>query len=266
MLLEFQSTIDRRMALRMTDYTLRILRGLDASDLGPRGEYPPILPIVVYNGERRWNAATDIGDLFAPVSDELLGYLPRQRYLVIDLQALDPSRLPSENVLAMLAKFEQAGTPERLAELVASLSEWLERTGDAVLASRLRVWVRLVLARQFGAAEGSELGRRIRNEEEADMTLMERARKWGEERNREWLARGIEQGRQEGIERGRQEWGRETVRRLVDRRFGTQASEHIAPFLAGVSNADRLVGIAAEVFECESVDELVDRIQRRVSA
>ena len=281
-LLEFQSTIDRRMALRMTDYTLRILRGLDPSDLGPRGEYPPILPIVVYNGERRWNAATDIGDLFAPVSDELLGYLPRQRYLVIDLQALDPSRLPSENVLAMLAKFEQAGTPERLAELVASLSEWLERTGDAVLASRLRVWVRLVLARQFGAAEGSELGRRIRNEEEADMTLMERARKWGEERNREWLARGIEQGRQEGIERGRQEGiergrqegiergrqegERELVRRLVARRFGTGASEHIAPILAGVPDADRLAAIAAEVFECESVDELVDRIQRRVSA
>ena len=156
----------------------------------------------------------------------------------------------------MLAKFEQAGTPERLAELVASLSEWLERTGDAVLASRLRVWVRLVLARQFGAAEGTKLKRRIRNEEEADMTLMERARKWGEERNREWLARGIEQGRQE--------WGRETVRRLVDRRFGTQASEHIAPILAGVPDADRLAEVAAEVFECDSVDELVDRIRGQV--
>ena len=112
------------------------------------------------------------------------------------------------------------------------------------------------------------------------MTLMERARKWGEERNREWLARGIEQGRQEGIERGRQEGiergrqegiergrqegERELVRRLVDRRFGTQASEHIAPILAGISDADRLAGIAAEVFECESVDELVDRIREQV--
>ena len=127
-----------------------------------------------------------------------------------------------------------------------------------MLASRLRVWVRLVLARQVGAAEGSELGRRIRNEEEADMTLMERARKWGEERNREWLARGIEQGRQEGE--------RELVRRLVARRFGTGASEHIAPVLAGISDVDRLAAIAAEVFECESVDELVDRIRGQVSA
>ena len=120
--------------------------------------------------------------------------------------------------------------------------------------------------RQFGAAEGSELGRRIRNEEEADMTLMERARKWGEERNREWLARGIEQGRQEGIERGRQEGERELVRRLAARRFGTGASEHIAPILAGVPDADRLAEVAAEVFECDSVDELVDRIRGQVSS
>ena len=251
-LLEFQSTIDRRMALRMTDYTVRILRGLDASALGPAGEYPPILPIVVYNGERRWNAATDIGDLFPPVAKELLGYLPRHRYLVIDLQALDPSRLPLDNVLAIIAKFEQASSPERLAELVTALPGWLEGTGETELASRFRVWVTLVLARRFGVA-GRELERRIRNEEEADMTLMERARKWGEEREREWLAKG----RQEGIERGR----RELVRRLVARRFGRGAGENIAPILAGISDADRLAEVAADVFECGSVDELVDRFR-----
>ena len=67
-LLEFQSTVDRRMALRMTDYTTTIWMRLDKEDLGPRGEYPFVLPIVIYNKERRWTAATDIGDLFGPVA------------------------------------------------------------------------------------------------------------------------------------------------------------------------------------------------------
>lgn len=59
-LLEFQSTVDRRMALRMMDYTVRILRGLDKDDLGPAGVHPPVLPVVIYNGERRWTAATNV--------------------------------------------------------------------------------------------------------------------------------------------------------------------------------------------------------------
>jgi len=43
----YKSTVDRRMALRMMDYAVRILRGLDKEDLGPAGVHPPILPVVI---------------------------------------------------------------------------------------------------------------------------------------------------------------------------------------------------------------------------
>lgn len=52
-LLEFQSTIDRRMARRMLDYTLRILDGLGDHELGPGGTYPPVIPVVQTAGQRR---------------------------------------------------------------------------------------------------------------------------------------------------------------------------------------------------------------------
>ena len=44
-LLEFQSTIDHDMALRMLDYTVRVLQGLGRDDRGPGGKYPPLLPV-----------------------------------------------------------------------------------------------------------------------------------------------------------------------------------------------------------------------------
>ena len=53
-LLEFQSNVDPRMALRMMEYTAGIWKGLEKEELGSgRRNTPFVLPIVIYNGERR---------------------------------------------------------------------------------------------------------------------------------------------------------------------------------------------------------------------
>ena len=252
-LLEFQSTVDRRMALRMTDYTVRILRALDREDLGPGAELPPLLPVVVYNGKRRWTAPTDVRGLFARVPRELLGYLPRHRYLLIEIRALDPARLPPDNVLAVIARFERADSSGRVEELAGSVAGRLEQLGDPRLVELFGAWIALVLAQRFGAAgRRMELG--IGKEEEAQMTtLIERARQWGKERDQLWLERGREQGREQGHLMGEHA----LVLRMVTRRFGPGADDELAPVLAEVSDPDRIAAIAAKVFECETAEELV---------
>ena len=135
-LLEFQSTIDRRMAMRMLNYTMRILEGLGEDELGPGGAYPPILPVVIYNGERLWSAATNLRDLFAPVPEQLLGYLPRHRYLLIDLRALDPS--------PALRTWNREEGP------MSTLAERVKKWGDELNQQ----WL------QKGIEQGIELGRR----------------------------------------------------------------------------------------------------------
>ena len=65
--------------------------------------------------------------------------------------------------------------------------------------------ITLVQAQRVGSA-GRTLEIKIRNGEEGTMTtLIERARKWGEELNQQWREKGIERGRREGVERGRLE-------------------------------------------------------------
>lgn len=108
------------MALRMMEYTAAIWKRLEPDDLGPGGEYPVVLPVVIYNGGRRWTAATDVGDLLARVPDELLGHLPRHRYLLIEIQAQDPAKLPPDNVLAMIRKEEEA----RMTTLIERARQW----------------------------------------------------------------------------------------------------------------------------------------------
>ena len=66
--LEFQSTDDTRMALRNLEYTALLYRELDRRDeLGPPGRWPPVLPIVLYNGDAPWTGALEMRDLIAAV-------------------------------------------------------------------------------------------------------------------------------------------------------------------------------------------------------
>lgn len=258
-LLEFQSTIDRRMALRMMDYAVRVLQGLDSDDLGPARELPLILPMVVYNGERRWNAATDIRDLFTPAPGRLVGYVPRHRYLLIELQTLDASVLPPDNALSMIARLEQARSTEQLEELLASLADWL---GEPALMKPFGIWIKQVIAGRFPALRHQL---EVEDQKRGGMqvaTLLERVQEWGEEERRQWLKQGIERG----IERGRIDGERDLVRRLVSRRYGPEAADQLVPVLEELSDPDRIAAVADAVIECETAEELIARAREVAGA
>ena len=247
----------------MLDYTVRVLQGLSKAERGPDGEYPPLLPIVIYNGKRHWTAATDTRDLFAPMAEDLLGYLPRHRYLLLDLRALDPSMLPPENVVSLVAMLEQARSQGQLEALGASMADWLLRVGETRLLDAFEAWITQVLAERTNSA-GTSLELRTRNEEGGPMsTLAERVRKWGDELNQEWLEKGIQRGLEQGIQEGRQEGRKEAERELLcqlaARRFGHGTAEQLIPFLEDLSNRGRIAAVANGIVECETGEELIAR-------
>jgi len=72
LLLEFQSSVDRFMALRIMVYTALLHQDLiRRGELGTDRRLPPVLPVVLYNGERRWRAPTELRPLIQPPPDGL---------------------------------------------------------------------------------------------------------------------------------------------------------------------------------------------------
>ena len=211
-LLEFQSTVDSRMALRMLDYT--------------------------------------------PVPREFVGYLPRHRYLLIDLKALDPAVLPVENVVSLVAMLEQADSQARLEDLGASLADWLRRVGETEVLDSFEAWVTQVVERT--GPQGT-LDLDFTTEEDGGMSssLAERVRKWGDELNQQWLEKGIEQERRAALERERA-----LVLRLVVRRFGSETADRLTPMVATLSDPERITAMAEAVIECETPEEFLARAAR----
>jgi predicted transposase YdaD len=72
LLLEFQSTIDVYMPVRILTYVGLLYQDLiRTKQLPSSGKLPPVLPVVLYNGKRRWNASIEMSDLIQQVSGGL---------------------------------------------------------------------------------------------------------------------------------------------------------------------------------------------------
>lgn len=94
-LLELQSTVDQQMSWRLLQYMVELWRSIQGeSDPQERRRktfrLPAIIPIVVYNGTRRWSAATQFKDYLA--NSELFGDAVLSfQYHVFDLKRWTPA-------------------------------------------------------------------------------------------------------------------------------------------------------------------------------
>ena len=95
-LLEMQSSVDRFMAVRLMTYIGLLYQDLiKAKQLSDTGKVPAVLPVVLYNGGKRWQAATTLGETAEAPPPGLEPFQPDLRFLL-----LDEGRYRSEELLA----------------------------------------------------------------------------------------------------------------------------------------------------------------------
>lgn len=227
LLLEFQSEPDRWMALRLLVYVGLLLQDLAKElDLEPADRLPPVLPLVLYNGTRPWNAAQSIEQLLAPVPG-LERYQPRFEYLLVDEGSYTTEELASlRNLAAALFRLEQSRGPEEVEEVVSALAEWLSEESQQPLRRHFLTWLSRVLlpGKLRGAAvpHVDDLG-------EFRTMLEERVQDWAGEWERHGIEKGIEKGIQKGIEKGIEKGRRQgevhLLLRQIERRFGPPSQE-----------------------------------------
>ena len=123
LLLEFQSTVDHFMAVRIMGYLALLYQDLiRAEKLGVQDCLPPVLPLVLYNGERRWNAPVNLEALIYPAPLELEKYRPKLSYLLLDEGRIAVQDLSGiKNLVAALFQLETSRSDEDLRVVVRNL-------------------------------------------------------------------------------------------------------------------------------------------------
>ena len=127
-LLEFQSTVDRTMAVRVLAYTALLYQDLLRTTAEP---LPPVLPIVLHHGPGRWTATVDVAGLAAPCGAFLAPYQPAQRYFLLDVGGYTDAPLPhGRNLMAALIRLERSRSRADVDAVLGALDEWLSESGN----------------------------------------------------------------------------------------------------------------------------------------
>lgn len=258
LLLEFQSTVEPAMAVRVMTYTSLLYEKLiDDGVLREHGKLPPVLPIVIYNGAQRWTAAEDVAAMVAFGGEALAAYQPSLRYYLLDEGRAGGDDLPRRNLVSALIALETNRKREQAPVLLAALIELLRELGDTELTRVFQEWVEQVLVPR--RLRGTSLEPLPRLEEVRTM-LAEQVHEW----TAEWVAEGREQGLKEGIERGI-ERGRTEERgllcRLAARKFDAETASQLSALLDRFSDPERLAQVGDWIIECETAADLLDRVQ-----
>ena len=213
-LLEFQSSVDRTMPIRLMHYVACFYDHLLKNGTITAGEgLPPIMPIVLYNGAERWTAQQDIYDMVQPTPPVFLqAYQPHLRYYLIDEARYTKEELGQRQTpLSGVFGVENAGESwEGLQQAVDRIVAIIQADPNKGRIDRIVTrWLKRHLQRLDAHVELAQLNSLVEEKEMLAENLENLVR-------REW---------QQGMQQGRQEGEAAIVLRLVARKFGVEVAE-----------------------------------------
>jgi len=169
LLLEFQSAPDPWMALRMRVYSALLYQDLIKRHELPAASYlPPILPVVLYSGQKPWRAARNMVELTMPGLNDAMPMAAVDEYLLLDIpRLLSCGQDRSMQPLALLLGLRYLPTSRLASGALGIIGQWLRELKSEELRRTVHAWIQSSLP---GALTGSKLNLDV--EEDREMLIM----------------------------------------------------------------------------------------------
>jgi len=243
LLLEFQSSPDKMMALRMLTYHCLLYQNLlKEKPKWFKDHLPPVLPLVIYNGKERWSAKTSMRELFSPYERAvILSRQPDFEYYLIDIARLELSAEVKSSITALLFALEQAKGAKELQALIPSLITLIHSVGSSLLDQDLTAWIIELLKAHEAPVQDFVL----HSLDEVQGMLAENMGLWFADAKKAGLEEGRQEGRQDGLI--------EALNVILTTKFGEDPKR--APRLQAL-NIEQLQHALAMTANAQSEDEV----------
>jgi predicted transposase/invertase (TIGR01784 family) len=237
-LFEHKSSPDAYVAFQLLRYSTRIWEKVTEKKL------PPIIPLVLYHGSRRWNVSRNFSDLIAD-SDEFFEFVPKFAYELCDLSALSETEIKGEAMLQLgltaMRHIFSHNLNRKLPEILDIMSKSEEQGAIEFLGTVLRY---ITSASDKVTTEDLREALTGTFPERKNEIMMTLAREW------------IEEGRQEG----RQEGELAVTLRILRRRFSDLDVGTVNRIQ--LLSAEKLENLGYMLFDFKSVADLNNWLKR----
>ncbi len=258
-LFEHKSSPEPLVAFQLLRYMVRIWE----QALKKGGSLSPIVPIVVYHGQKAWQISLHFRDLF-DIPQALLEFLPDYRYHLTDLSRFSDAELKGavihRVVLLVMKHISSTALAQRLPDIFALLYKLFQQErGIEYIETILRY-----LTVGSDKITQDDLDKAIEQTFPEGGELMPTiAQKWMEQGEKRGLQKGMQKGRHEGLQEGLQKGMQKGIRQGVldaielglELKFGA-AGLRLLPQIRTIEDLDLLRAIREGIKTCNSVDEL----------
>jgi predicted transposase/invertase (TIGR01784 family) len=211
--IDFQSTVDKFMSLRLMTYIGLFYEHLLKED-DKLKNLPSVFPILLYNGEDTWTAPLEIEKLIDIPYQSIRRYLPHFRYYKIaENEFTKESLMEIRNLVSRLFLIETSRINE-LSDIIEDVIKILHKEVNKELQRDFGLWVRGILRKKQIDLDLTEL-----DEMEVRPMLIANLERFEKEVYEKGIQEGIEKGIQEGIEKGIEEGIISSVKKLLMKGF-----------------------------------------------
>jgi predicted transposase/invertase (TIGR01784 family) len=192
LLIEFQSTVDRFMVLRLLNYLTNFYMDYVASNKNVK-MLPPVFPILLYNGDEPWSAPTKLADLIE--AQEILGKfsIDFQYCKIVEHEYSKEQLLQIQNIVSTLFLTESYYDIELVQREFLAL---FQKEEDKQAVSLFLNWFKqLSEHNRIDKADYARIEQVYKNSEEVKAMLLTALQKERED----IFERGIEKGMEKGM-------------------------------------------------------------------
>ena len=192
-IIEHQSTIDYSMAYRIMEYSIEIMRLIIQNEKNKSKEYkyPLIIPIIIYTGEKKWDAKLSMKELIEKVD----WYEEKENISLVDINDYTEDELLEEaNMLSKVMLLEKS---KNSIEFIKNVKEII-KTSKVKDLERIK---NIIIYKSIGMTKQGEIENILKNagEEEKIMTLAERINRNEREEKLRIRKEAMEEGMKEGV-------------------------------------------------------------------
>ncbi len=200
-LIEFQSTVDKFMALRVLNYITNFYMDYIANNNDVK-KLPAVFPIVLYNGVAPWTAPVNLSELIEQTPPLGRFALDFEYFLIAENEFSKEALLKIRNIVAILFLAESHYDIEALkTELVNLFSSESDKEAVSLL---LNWFKQLALHGRIDPDDYQSLEYKYRSKEEVTM-LVSALEEDRQKLFQSGLREGEQKGKQEGLLEGKQE-------------------------------------------------------------